>query len=220
MSGNVLKLSWVSFLFLVLASCAHKPLEMVYPEFPDVGIKEALEEKKKVTGLEATFSVTFAKPDSEIRGDGALDIASSGDMSMRLYSLGFLALELESKDGVVTSSPHVERNKTLILTEGLRDCLFWWNMEDYTADDEDGRYVLRGPDRKVVLDKKSFLPLNQVVWLDDGRQLRIFYDLPVRENGVWYQSKIRIELNRYSVTLMVKNLAVKNGWPGCRYCSL
>src|ERR1700690_299819 len=128
MSGNALKLFWLS-LFLLLASCAHKPPEVPVLSFPGGSIREAIEEKKGVTDLDAIFSIIFEKTDSEIRGDGSLNISSGGDMNLRVYSLGFLAMELVSKDGTVRSKPDIEKNKTLILTRGLKDCLFWWNLD-------------------------------------------------------------------------------------------
>jgi hypothetical protein len=129
-------------------------------------------------------------------------------------------MELESRDGAVKSNPHLDRNKTLILTQGLKDCLFWWDLDDFTIEEDQGHYILKGIDREIWLDKNSFLPQRQTIYFDEGKYIRIFYDNPVKENNIWYQSKIRIELNKYAVTLLVKNLSVRNGWPDCIYCSL
>ncbi|MHB8881948.1 MAG: hypothetical protein ACYC69_10630 [Thermodesulfovibrionales bacterium] len=219
---NALKLFCLSL--LLLASCAHQQVdqqaEMAAPSFPGGSLTEALAEKKAVTDLEALFSIVFEKNDSTIMGDGALTISKTGDMSLRVYSMGFLAMELTSKDRTVKSSPRLDPDRTLILTEGLRDCLFWWNPGSDTITEDNGHYRIRGADREVWLDKDSFLPIRQTVSLPDGKELRIFYDNPARGNKVWYQSRIRIELDSYAVTLFVRDISVKNSRPDCIYCAL
>jgi len=192
---------------LLLGSCAgNKP---VMPSYEGQDFRSALSSMKRVSDIETRFSIVFEKNDSEIRGDGALDISNGGDMSLRIYSLGFLAMEMTSVDGVVKSSPRLDRNKTLILTQGLRDCLFWWDMKDFTLDEDTENFVLRNSERELWISKKSFLPVKQKLYFDDGRMLMVYYDEPAFENGSWYQSKIRIELARYSVKLNIKNMAFK-----------
>ena len=50
------------------------------------------------------------------------------------------------------------------------------------------------------------LPVRQIIALGDGRELDIFYENPEKSGDTWYQSKIRIELSRYTVTLNIKDM--------------
>ena len=131
-------------------------------------------------------------------------------MSLRVYSLGFLAMELTSRDGVVKSAPALDRGKKLILTRGLRDCLFWWDMKDFSLKEEGGYYVLESPEREIWIDKKTFLPARQNIYFEDGKVLNVYYGSPTKEDDVWYQSKIRIEYLQYSVTFTVKHMSFKS----------
>lgn len=231
MSRNVLRLFWISLfpLLLLTASCVQKRVAL--PSFPGGDIRAALAEKKTVTDIETTFSISLGRlddPGGGMSGDGALSISNpgpdgmsnSGDLDLRIYSLGFLGMEVTSRDGQVSSSPRMDAAKRLLLTEGLRDCIFWWNMGDFVLDEENGIYVIRNGRRIVWVDSKSFLPLRQVVFLDDGKQLKISYDEPVQENNRWYQSRMRIEFLQYSVSLSVKTLDAKPSDTACTYCTL
>jgi hypothetical protein len=201
------KLFWVSLVLLV-AACAPKKIAM--PSYEGRAFKEVLSEKSGISAIEAKFAVLFEKKGSEIKGDAALDIEKSGDLSLRVYSLGFLAMELTSRGGRVKSDPVLDRGKRLILTRGLRDCLFWWDMKDYDFSEENGQYVMRNSDRELWIDKKTFLPSRQTIRFEDGKELKIYYSEPAGENDVWYQSKIRIELSRYAVTLTIKKMTFKS----------
>ncbi len=206
MSKIALKLFWVS-VALVLVSCAPKAVEM--PSFEGRDFREAFSAREAVSSIDTVFSVSFEKKDSERKGDGALTISRTGDMSLRIYSLGFLAMELTSRDGVVKSSPRIDRNKTYLLTEGLRECLFWWDMKDYTIEDTPDCFVLRNGGRTLWIDKKMLLPVRQRIFFDIGKELNIYYEAPRKAGGLWYQSKIRIELSRYSVRLTVKKISFR-----------
>jgi hypothetical protein len=209
---NVLKLCSVSII-LLLISCAHKKLEtgpIEMPSYEGIDLKEALASMNKVSDIETKFSIVFEKNDTEIRGDGALNISGNGDMSLRLYSLGFLVMELTSGNGEINSSPRLDGARTIILTQGLRDCLFWWDIKDFNMQEEQGNYLLKNSDREIWIDKKTFLPKQQDIYFDDGRVIRISYDEPAMENGLWYQSRIRIELAQYSVILLIRNMAFQS----------
>lgn len=207
MLKNVLRLFFLSII-LVLGACAPKRVEL--PSYEGKDLREVMAGMRGVSEIETTFSITFEKNDTEIRGDAALNIAPSGDMSLRVYSLGFLAMELTSKEGNVKSTPQLDRNKKIVLTRGLRDCLFWWDMRDFSMKEEKDDYLLGSFDRELWIDKQTFLPKKQKIYFDDGKALTIYYDNPARVNDTWYQSKIRIELLHYSVTLIVKNISFKS----------
>jgi hypothetical protein len=206
MSKNVLKLFLVS-VALTLASCAPKAVEV--PSFEGRDFREAFSAREAVSSIDAVFSITFEKTDYKRGGDGALTIARNGDMSLRIYQLGFLAVELTSHDGEVKSSPRIDKSKTYLLTEGLRDCLFWWDMKDYSVEDTSDSFVLRNGVRTLWIDKKTLLPVRQKIFFDIGKELDIYYEAPQKEGGLWYQSKIRIELARYSVLLTMKKMSFK-----------
>ena len=203
MSKNVSKLFLVS-LVLVLYSCAPKHVEI--PTFEGKSVRDALTSRNNISSIETTFSITFEKEDTEVRGNGVLNIARNGDLSMRVYSFGFLAFEMTSENGLIKSSPAVDRNKGIMLSYGLRDCLFWWDLKDFELNESEDYFVFKNGARELWLDKKTALPKKQMVYLEDRRQLSIYYDNPVKVGDLWYPSKIRIELARYAVTLTVKDM--------------
>ncbi len=207
MSKNVLRLFWLSVILFV-ASCAPKVAERP-PSFEGRDFREAISAREAISSIDTVFSIAFEKKDSEMRGDGALTISRNGDMSLRIYSLGFLAMEVTSQDGVVKSSPRIDRSKTILLTEGLKDCLFWWDMKDYTVEDNADCFVLRNGERALWIDKKTLLPLRQTIIFDADKELNIYYEEPVKGNDLWYQSKIRIEIPRYSIRLTVRKMAFR-----------
>lgn len=200
----------VSKLFLISAliflySCAAKRVEM--PVYEGKDVRETLSSKRNISSIETTFSITFEKEDTEIRGSGVLNISRNGDMSMRVYSFGFLAFEMTSKNGVIKSAPAIDKSKSTILSYGLRDCLFWWDLKDFKLNEKENYLVITNQERELWLDKKTALPKKQMIFLEDGRELSVYYDDPVKAGDLWYPSKIRIELARYAVTLIVKDIS-------------
>lgn len=200
----------VSALFLIstaflLFSCAAKRVAM--PVYQGVDVRDVLTAKNTISSIETTFSVAFEKEETEIRGDGFLNIRKNGDLLMRIYSFGFLAFEMASQDGVFRSNPVVDRTKGTILTYGLRNCLFWWDLSGQIIEENENDYILRDQARMLWLDKKTVFPKKQVISLEDGRELSIIYENPENNGDRWYPSKIRIELSRYAVTLRIKEIS-------------
>jgi hypothetical protein len=210
MSRHALKLFLISMVLLSTACAARKIEKIELPSYEGRAVREVLSERNGIRDIETRFAVLFEKKDSETRGDAALDISQTGDMSLRVYSLGFLAMELTSRDGLVRSIPSLDSGKKLILTRGLRDCFFWWDIRDFSLIEENGYYVLESPDRKIWIDKKTFLPARQNIYFEDGKVLNVYYDNPTKENDVWYQSKIRIEFLQYAVTFTIKQMSFKS----------
>ena len=204
MSKIVSKLCLLSAVLIVL-SCAVKRVEV--PVYEGVDVRDVLRSKSNISSIETRFSITFEKEDTEIKGDGLLNISRSGDMNMRIYSFGFLAFELASENGIIRSSPVIDRNKGIILTHGLRDCLFWWDIKDFDVTENEKDYLLMNSSRKIWIDRRTMLPVRQTVSLEDGRELDIFYENPEVSDDIWYPSKIRIELLRYAVVLRIKDIS-------------
>ncbi len=210
MSRHALNLFLIS-LMILSASCAARKIEKTaLPSYEGRAFGEVLAERKGIRSIETKFSVLFEKKDSEVKGDAALDISQSGDMSLRVYSMGFRAMELSSQDGLVKSNPALDGGRKLILTRGLRDCLFWWDVSDFRLLEENGYYLIESPEREIWIDKKTFLPARQNIYFEDGRVLNVYYGNPTNEDDVWYQSKIRIEFLQYAVIFTIKHMSFKS----------
>src|SRR4030042_3534855 len=131
---NVSTLFLVSAL-LILYSCAVKRTEL--PDYHGMDVQEVLSSRNDISSIETTFAITFEKDDTEMRGDGALNLLKNGDLSMRIYSFGFLAFEMTAHNGIIKSNPPIDRTKGIILSSGLRDCLFWGDINDFIAGVDD-----------------------------------------------------------------------------------
>jgi outer membrane lipoprotein-sorting protein len=204
MSKIVSKLFLISVIFL-LFSCARPRVEM--PSYEGVDVKDVLTAKNNISTIETTFSISFEKDDTEIRGDGVLNIAKNGDLSMRIYSFGFLAFEMTSENGAIKSRPAVDRNKGTLLTYGLRDCLFWWDLDNFDTEEKEDVYILRDLNKTLWMDKKTMLPRKMSISLEEGRELNVSYENPEKMGDMWYPSKIRIELSKYAVTLKIRDIS-------------
>ncbi|MEW6419056.1 MAG: hypothetical protein AB1480_13200 [Nitrospirota bacterium] len=199
-------ISYFSFLILsLLFSCAAPRVEI--PVYEGIGVEEALNSKNSISAIEATFSITLEEDNTEMKGDGVLNIHRNGNLNLRVYSFGFLALELISENGIIKSVPVIDRNKGTILTYGLRDCLFWWNIKDFNIYEEEDVYLLKNLSRRLWIDRKTMFPIKQTVFLDDGSELNIHYENPEKAGDIWYPSKIKIDLSKYSVTLKIKEIS-------------
>ncbi len=203
MSKNFLKLFCIS-IALFLSACVPRAVELPLPEAKP--LEKVIAERSGISQIDTTFSVIFEKVDSEIRGDGVLQIFSNGDLKLKVYSLGFLGMELSSRNGVVKSNPRLDSTKKTILTQGLRDSIFWWDIKEFTVKDEDGHYLLSNAGREITIDKKSGLPEKQLIFFSNGKVLTVYYDNPASENNMLYQSKMKLELSKYSVTLLVRTI--------------
>lgn len=195
---NVLRLFFINIIALLL-SCAAPKLEV--PIYEDIDVREALHWKDSISAIEAEFSINFKRSDSEVSGNGVLKISKDGDLNLRVYSLGFLAFEIISENGVIKSDPMIDRTKKRLLTHGLRDCLFWWDIRDFEVEEGEDAYIILGFSRKLWIDRKTMLPIQQSIQLEYDRKLWFYYGEPEKMGGTWYPSKIRIELSRYSMTL-------------------
>ena len=201
---NFLRLLFLSIM-LIGAACAPKKVEM--PFFEQRGIEAVLAERRSIERIDTALTVVFEKTDSEMHGDAVLDISREGDLHLKVYTLGILGMDLTAKNGVVRSIPNLDRSRKTILTQGLRDGLFWWDMQGYQVRDEGEYVIMQNATRTLWLDRKTMLPAKQKMDFDDGKQLTVLYVAHAREKELWYPSKMRLELSRYAVTLTVKEIS-------------
>lgn len=206
---NVSTLFLVSAL-LILYSCAVKRTEL--PDYQGMDVQEVLSSRNDISSIETTFAITFEKDDTEMRGDGALNLLKNGDLSMRIYSFGFLAFEMTAHNGTIKSNPPIDRTRGIILSSGLRDCLFWWDIKDFSVEEDESGYILKNMTRSLWINRETMLPIKQMISLEDGRELMIRYENPDYAGALWYPSKIRIELARYAVTLNIREISFLPGF--------
>lgn len=205
---NVSKLFLLSAL-LILCSCVAKRPQA--PDYSGIDLQELLSSRSTISSIDTTFSIVLEKDDTEMRGDGALNLLKNGDLSMRIYSFGFLAFEMTSNNGIIKSKPLVDRNRGVMLSSGLRDCLFWWDINNFSIEEDENRYLLQNTTRSLWINKRTLLPEKQRILLDDGRELLISYENPDYTGVLWYPAKIRIELARYVVTLNIREISFLPG---------
>lgn len=190
---------------LILPSCGVKRAAL--PDYEGVPFRDVLASREPISSIETIFSIVFTKDSSDMRGEGKLTIRKNGDLSMRVYSFGFLTFEMVAENGIITSNPPIDRTRGIILSSGLRDCLYWWDIEGANVTEDEQTIVLSNGSRSIWIEKKTMLPMRQTIALADGRELLITYERPREEHGTWYPSLIRIELARYLVTLDIKDIS-------------
>lgn len=216
------------FWLLAVASCAPKYAEK--PEHVGIPLDSALAEFRSISSIEAVLYVEYEKDDNVMGGDAFLNL-SADRLNLRLYYLGFLAGEVSEEGGVVKSKPKLNRAKSTILVEGLKNSFLWWNIKDYAVQEKDNMYVLRNASRKLLISKDTLLPVEQTIQLDNGDELSIRYDAPVKQGpgdkekdgeravgkpassapaspSRWYQSQLSIKLKNNLVRVRVKSYSV------------
>jgi hypothetical protein len=201
---------WVLFcilccLFSLLLSCSTKRIEI--PIYEGVDPREELAKRDNVESIRSTFSIEFERDGGVIRGDAVLHLTSDA-LTLRIYSLGFLVAEVISNETITKSDPPMDRNRIDMLVDGIRNSFFWWSIKGYDMQEMDKTYRLSNSWRRLFLDKRTLLPDKQIIQLEDGKELNILYEEPDQIGGVWFPSKMRIGLSRYSVNLRIKTLTV------------
>lgn len=203
---------------LILISCA-APKLAGKPSYRGIALNDALSQYRKISSISTVVGLDYEKNDTIMSGDASLSV-SPDKLALRIYYLGFLQGEVYEENGKIKSKPKLDRNKSLILVEGLKSSLFWWNITDYKVSETADAYELRNGYRRVVVNKESLLPIEQTIQLENGETLAISYDTPSRiisENGKetadnsplsWYQSRVKIQLRNYIVRINVKSYSV------------
>ncbi|MFO0751843.1 MAG: hypothetical protein U0411_00775 [Thermodesulfovibrionales bacterium] len=201
----------VLLLPLFLASCAPKHMDT---SIEGVRLEQLLDELRRVSSIEAVLSIEYEKKDGALSGDAFLHLAHD-TLTMRIYYLGFLAGEVTEEEGVIRSKPKLDRSKSILLVDGLRNSFFWWNMKEYRIEEKEDVYLLYNSYRKVVISKKTLLPVRQTIELESGDTIEIAYDEPAWNAGAAggsaaplqqrYQSKLTIGLRNHLVRVKVKS---------------
>jgi hypothetical protein len=206
-----------AYCLLLTVSCAPKHVEMPSVEMPSyegISLNDILPALQNIKAIEATISVVYEKQDSSMSGDAILKV-SDDSLDFRIYYLGFLAGEIQEYKGIIKSNPRLDRNKSAILVDGLKNSFFWWNIQDYSIHESEDIYILRNSYRKIIISKDTLLPIQQTIELYNGEKLNIFYDLPQRADAdssfltssipLWYQSHLKIELRDQIVMIRVQS---------------
>lgn len=208
MCRNVLILFSLN-LILLLLSCAPRRVEL--PEYEYVDIKELIYSKNNISRIDSKFSIVYEKDDTRLKGEGILNISKNGDLNLRVYSFGFLAFELISENGIIKNTPIIDKKSASMLAKGLKDCFFWWDLIDFEIEENGEIYILKEQSRELWVDRKTILPLKQLISLTDGRKLQIYYEEPMKNNEIWFPSKIKIEHLSSSITLEIKDILFSVG---------
>ncbi len=190
--------------FVLLASCAPKRVQI--PTYEGVDPRDFLSGMETLREMEATFSLEFERDGNLMRGDAVLRLAPDF-LDMQVYSLGFLVAEVTSEKTMTRSDPPLDRNRLLMLVEGIRSSFLWWSVKEPTISSEDGLYRVSNSWRRLFIDKRTMMPERQTLELEDGRQLRVSYEEPVLTEGGWFPSGMRIELSGQVLTLKIKTLS-------------
>ena len=182
------------------------PREVELPDYEGIDVRTVITERSSIKGVNATFHVEFEKTDSTIAGDAALTLTDR-TLDLRIYSMGFLMAEIKETDGIIKSAPPSDRNKNIILVEGLRSSMLWWLIKDYEIEEQNNSYLIRNSSRKIVIDKKTMLPVSQTIELDPGKNSASLTREPANSDGFWYPSRMKIELSKYVVKLKIKSIS-------------
>ena len=179
-SKNIRKFLLVFLLFtvycsLLTVSCAPKHVEM--PLYRGVDLDTALSELKGISSIEAILSINYENDDIIMSGDALLTI-SENMLNLKLYHLGFLSGEITEDNGFIKSNPPLDRNKSILLVEGMRHSFLWWNIDGYIMQEKEDLYIISNYGRKILINKKTLLPVKQIIELKGGEKLNIFYDSP------------------------------------------
>lgn len=188
---------------LFSASCATNRLER--PPYAAGNIESLLSEKENIKSLKSSFAIELEKDGNLLKGDAVLRLGPES-LDLQVYSLGLLVAEVSEDNGAAKSIPAADRNKLSLLVDGLRSSFFWWTIKDPGIISDADSYHLYNSWKRLLISRKTMLPVKQTVELENGKKLEISYQDPVLVDGIWFPSKIRIKLARYSVNIAVKTL--------------
>lgn len=211
--------SFISIMLLVvIVSCTPRHVEI--PSFPELNLNSHLAELSNIHTIEAVLQLEYEKGTILMNGDASLTL-SENSLDLKVYYLGFLAGYIKENNGIVSVSQKIDKNKSLMLIEGLKNSFMWWKINNHTIEDEGEFYKFQNYNRKIFLDKKTLLPAQQLIELYNGDELKILYDSPAKIDNthdevlvlspaaMWYQSNMRISLNNQLLKIKIKSYTVR-----------
>lgn len=206
----------VCLIVFVITGCAKRVAQS--PIYEGYSLQALLQELKGVCDIEASLEITYERGESSLSGDLYLK-ANHREMLLRYYYLGLPAGEMFYRDGeIVRSSVRFSKTRTQLLAEGIRNSIFWWQVDYDEQYETDEVYILRAIGREIVIDKKSLLPLSQNLRLGNGELVSISYSNPkklhperdTQRPADWYQSQVQIQYRDYSLEAKIRRLSVSN----------
>lgn len=195
----------------MLASCAPKK-PVVATGYEGLTAGEIIEMHVPVKSVRASVYLVLEKPGGTLSGDAAL-VLSESELSLRVYSMGFLSGELYEKGGIITSEPKVDDSRASDVVDGLRNSLLWWNILGYRVIETPKEYIVKNSWRRITLDRGTMLPVKQTIELASGRTMEVVYGAPMKSGEVWYPSVITMKHGKYSVKVSVREITFERAAP-------
>lgn len=201
-------------LIVLITGCAKKVAQG--PFYEGYSLQALLHELKGTCGIEASIEISYERGDSTLSGDLYLK-ANHREMLLRYYYLGLPAGEMLYRDGeIVSSNVRISKARTRLLAEGIKNSIFWWQVDYDEQYETDEVYILRAIGREINIDKKSLLPLNQTLRLSNGELVSISYSNPKKLHpekdnqrpNDWYQSQVQIQYRDHSLDATIRRLSV------------
>lgn len=194
------------FIVFLLLSCATRRIEIQYYEG---SLDDRLRDLRDIKSIKSTFSIEFDRGDGvTIRGDGILNLTEEA-LDLQVYSMGFLIAEVNADQSGIRSNPVISKNRLIMIIDGLRNSFFWWDLKESSTKDEGDCLMLANSWKRLIMDKKTMLPLRMTMETEDGRQLEVSYYEPTYINGLVFPSRIRIEFSKYAVNLKIKDISMQ-----------
>ncbi len=206
-------LSIIAIILLIITlSCAKRltfsPEQRLTPE-------EYLQELKKIKNMKFIFSINLKRNDETISGDASLKI-NGEETKLSIYSMGFLISEIKTEgNSIEMKGKNLNKEKAILLIEGLRNTFMWWNIEEMEIQKIDDTVILRNSWRKVFLERRSLIPFQQYIYLDRSFTISILYSEPEKISAInnidslYFPSKINITIPKNGEIIMkVKEIEI------------
>lgn len=191
-------------LCLLTLSCSVKKVELPAQE-QKASLQDILARKSDLS-VSSIFDIEFERSGRIIKGEAALQLAPDL-FDLRVYSLGFLVAEVRADNNGTFSNPRIDKDRLSILVNGLRSSFLWWSVKDPVIRNSYDTYIVADAMKRLVISKKTMLPVSQEIELGDGRLLDIRYEEPAMIDGIWFPSKLKAALSNSSVKLKIKSLS-------------
>lgn len=169
-------------------------------EVKQLSFEELLARLSKVHSIKGTASVELKTPEKVLSGDALLKI-DGNDLELKTYSVGVQAGELSQKSGVIYSDPKLEPYEEVFFINTIRNGLFWWKLNNRKT--QKGAYLIQiyNSKRHTDIDRKTLLPMEQKIRLENGYELTIKYKQVFCTEGVWFPAQIEASLEGLRISI-------------------